>query len=216
MAVKVAPSLLSADFTKLESEIRSVEAGGADLLHLDVMDGQFVPNLTFGPLIVDAVNRLTALPLDVHLMIRDPMQLAPRFAAAGADLLTVHCEASADLPAALAAIRALGAKAGVSLNPGTPLASVMQAVGLADLVLVMSVNPGFGGQDFIESALDKVRGLKRLKDEGKTSALISIDGGINRRTAALAAAAGADILVAGSAVFGSVDRAAEIAALRGA
>ena len=214
--MKIAPSLLSADFTRLADEVRSVASGGADLLHLDVMDGQFVPNLTFGPLVVDAVNRLSDLPLDVHLMIRDPLALAERFVAAGADWLTIHCETVADLAGSLAAVKALGARAGVSLNPGTPLPAILPALAAADLVLVMSVNPGFGGQAFIESALDKVRGLRKLKDEGKTGALISIDGGINRRTAALAAAAGADILVAGSAVFGSADRAAEIAALRGA
>jgi ribulose-phosphate 3-epimerase len=214
--VKIAPSLLSADFARLGDEVRSVAAGGADLLHLDVMDGQFVPNLTFGPLLIDAVNRLSDLPLDVHLMIRDPLALARRFVQAGADYLTVHCETVADPEGALAAIKALGARAGLSLNPGTPLQAVLPAAGAADLVLVMSVNPGFGGQAFIESALDKVRELRKLKDGGKTNALISIDGGINRRTAALAAAAGADILVAGSAVFGSADRAAEIAALRGA
>ncbi|MCU0606883.1 MAG: ribulose-phosphate 3-epimerase [Candidatus Edwardsbacteria bacterium] len=214
--MKIAPSLLSADFARLGDEVRSVAAGGADLLHLDVMDGQFVPNLTFGPLLIDAVNRLSDLPLDVHLMIRDPLALARRFVQAGADYLTVHCETVADPEGALAAIKALGARAGLSLNPGTPLQAVLPAAGAADLVLVMSVNPGFGGQAFIESALDKVRELRKLKDGGKTNALISIDGGINRRTAALAAAAGADILVAGSAVFGSADRAAEIAALRGA
>lgn len=216
MPIKIAPSLLSADFTRLKDEIASVEAGGADWLHLDVMDGQFVPNLTFGPFIVDAIGRLSACPLDVHLMIRDPLKLAPRFAKAGADLLTIHCEAVADLPASLAAIKALGVKAGLAINPGTPLASVINAVGDADLALIMSVNPGFGGQAFIAAALDKVRELKRLKDAGKTRAEISIDGGINRMTAPQAIAAGASVLVAGSAIFSSSDRAAEIAALRGA
>lgn len=216
MPVKIAPSLLSADFTRLGDEIASVASGGADLLHLDVMDGQFVPNLTFGPLVVDAVNRLSDLPLDVHLMIRDPLQLAPRFAKSGADLLTIHCEAVEDLRGSLAALKRLGVRAGVSINPGTPLAAIVTVVGDADLVLIMSVNPGFGGQEFIPAALDKVRELKRLKDAGKTRAMISIDGGINRITAPQAIAAGADILVAGSAIFGGGDRACEITALRGA
>jgi ribulose-phosphate 3-epimerase len=215
MTVKIAPSLLSADFTRLEQEVRSVERGGADLLHLDVMDGKFVPNLTFGPFVVDAINRISDLPLDVHLMICDPLALAPRFVTAGADLLTVHCEAVADLPAALAALRKLGVKAGVSLNPDTPLDAIRNILGDVDLVLVMSVNPGFGGQEFIASALDKVRELRRLKDAGKIRAMISIDGGINPDTAKLAIAAGADILVAGSAVFGSSDHAAQIKAIRG-
>jgi ribulose-phosphate 3-epimerase len=213
--IRIAPSLLSADFTKLEQEVRSVEAAGADLLHLDVMDGQFVPNLTFGPFVIDAINRLSDLPLDVHLMIRDPLALAPRFAEAGADLLTIHCEAVADLPSSLAALKKLGVKAGVSLNPDTPLDAIRDVLFGVDLVLVMSVHPGFGGQEFIASALDKVRELRKLKDAGKMKAEISIDGGINRITAPQAIAAGASILVAGSAIFGSADRAAEIKAIRG-
>ncbi len=213
--LQIAPSLLSADFTKLEQEIRSVERAGADLLHLDVMDGQFVPNLTFGPFIVDAINRLSDLPLDVHLMIRDPLNLAARFVQAGADWLTIHSEAVADPAAALLAIRRLGAKAGVSLNPGTPLTTIERALPGADLVLVMSVNPGFGGQEFIASALDKVAAIRKLKAEGRTNAVISIDGGINPQTAKLAVEAGAELLVAGSAIFGSADRAAAIKAIRG-
>jgi ribulose-phosphate 3-epimerase len=214
--IKIAPSLLSADFTKLEQEIRSVERAGADWLHLDVMDGQFVPNLTFGPLIVAAIDRLTDLPLDVHLMVRDPLQLAPRFVQAGADWLTIHGEAVGDAEAALRKIKRLGARAGISLNPGTPLGAIARALPAADLVLVMSVNPGFGGQEFIPSALDKVAELRKLKTENVTKAMISIDGGINRDTAKRAVAAGAEVLVAGSAIFSSRDRAAEINAIRGA
>ncbi|MDI6739934.1 MAG: ribulose-phosphate 3-epimerase [Candidatus Edwardsbacteria bacterium] len=215
MSVKIAPSLLSADFTRLEQEIRSVETAGADRLHLDVMDGHFVPNLTFGPFIVDAISRLTGLPLDVHLMICDPLALAPRFVKAGADILIIHSEAVKDLEASLLEIKRLGVKAGVSINPETPLAPIINVIGEADQVLIMSVHPGFGGQEFIPAALEKVRALKKLKKAGKTKAEISIDGGINRQTAKAAIEAGADILVAGSAVFGSADRAAEIKALRG-
>ncbi|HTY08203.1 MAG TPA: ribulose-phosphate 3-epimerase, partial [Candidatus Edwardsbacteria bacterium] len=174
--IVIAPSLLSADFAKLEEEIRSVERAGADWLHLDVMDGQFVPNLTFGPLIVAAIDRLTRLPLDVHLMIRDPLQLAERFVQAGADWLTVHGEAVGDGEAALRQIKTLGAKAGISLNPGTPLAAIARALPAADLVLVMSVNPGFGGQRFIREMLAKVRALRAMADAKNPALDIEVDG----------------------------------------
>jgi ribulose-phosphate 3-epimerase len=212
--VKVAPSLLSADFARLGQEIAEVERAGADLLHLDVMDGRFVPNLTFGPLVVEAVNRMTGLPLDVHLMIVEPLKLAPRFAAAGADLLVVHHEAVDDLPAALAELKKLGARAGFSLNPETPIADVEPYLAQADQVLVMSVNPGFGGQKFLPESLEKVRRLRELKLAGRHRAEIAIDGGINRETAGAAVRAGAEVLVAGAAVFKSSDKAGMIRFLR--
>ncbi len=212
--VRVAPSLLSADFTRLREEIAEVERAGADLLHLDVMDGRFVPNLTFGPLVVEAVNRMTDLPLDVHLMIVEPLKLAPAFARAGADLLVVHHEAVDDLPRALAELRKLGTRAGFSINPETPLSAVEGFAPLADQVLVMSVNPGFGGQSFMPESLDKVRRLRELKEAGHTRAEIAIDGGINRETAWEAARAGAEVLVAGAAIFKSPDKAGMVRFLR--
>lgn len=211
---KVAPSLLSADFARLREEIAEVERAGADLLHLDVMDGRFVPNLTFGPLVVEAVNRMTGLPLDVHLMIVEPLKLAPAFAAAGADLLVVHHEAVEDLPAALAELKKLGARAGFSLNPQTPIAAVEPYLAQADQVLVMSVHPGFGGQRFLPEALDKVRRLRELKRAGRHRAEIAIDGGINPETAGEAVRAGAEVLVAGAAIFKSPDREATIRVLK--
>lgn len=212
--VKVAPSLLSADFTRLREEISEVERAGADLLHLDVMDGRFVPNLTFGPLVVEAVNRMTELPLDVHLMIVEPLKLAPAFAEAGADLLVLHHEAVDDLARALSELRKLGVRAGFSLNPETPLSQVERHLQHADQVLVMSVNPGFGGQKFLPEALVKVRRLRELKESGRHRAEIAIDGGINRETAGEAARAGAEVLVAGAAIFKSPDRAGTIKFLR--
>lgn len=212
--VKVAPSLLSADFTRLREEISEVERAGADLLHLDVMDGRFVPNLTFGPLVVEAVNRMTELPLDVHLMIVEPLKLAPAFAEAGADLLVLHHEAVDDLARALSELRKLGVRAGFSLNPETPLSQVERHLQHADQVLVMSVNPGFGGQKFLPEALVKVRRLRELKESGRHRAEIAIDGGINRETAGEAVRAGAEVLVAGAAIFKSPDRAGTIKFLR--
>ena len=213
--IKIAASLLSADFADLKGDIKSVEQGGADWLHLDVMDGHFVPNITFGPLLVEAVKRISSLPLDVHLMISDPMKYAPAFAKAGADWLTIHSETMPDLKPALEQIRKLGAKAGVSLNPGTPLAQISSVISQVELILVMSVNPGFGGQKFMPEVLDKVRELKNQKAEGRTAAVISIDGGINPETSSLAREAGAEVLVAGAAVFKHQDRAAQIKAIRG-
>jgi ribulose-phosphate 3-epimerase len=209
----IAASLLSADFADLKGEIRSVEQGGADWLHLDVMDGHFVPNLTFGPLLVEAVKRLSRLPLDVHLMITDPLKYAPEFIRAGADWLTIHSETTAELVSTIRKVKSLGAKAGVSLNPGTPLERISSAVSEADLVLVMSVNPGFGGQKFMPEVLNKVRGLNEMMKHG--AGLISIDGGINPETATLAREAGAGVLVAGAAIFTQADRAARIRELRG-
>jgi len=212
----ISASLLSADFAELKNEIRSVEQGGADWLHLDVMDGHFVPNLTFGPFIVEAIKKVSRLPLDAHLMISDPLKYAPEFARAGADYITIHAEVIDDLASAIEQIRKLKVKAGLSVNPGTPLDKVLSVTGRIDLFLVMSVHPGFGGQKFMPEVLEKVRTLKELKDQGRTKALISIDGGINRQTSGQAVKAGAEVLVAGAAIFGSTNRAAEIAAIRGA
>jgi ribulose-phosphate 3-epimerase len=211
----IAASLLSADFAELKNEIRSVEQGGADWLHLDVMDGHFVPNITFGPFIAGAIRKITDLPLDAHLMITDPLKYAPEFARSGADYITIHAEAIEDLASAIEQIKKLKVKAGLSVNPETPLDKVLAVIGGIDLFLVMSVHPGFGGQKFMPEVLDKVRTIKKLKDQGKTKALISIDGGINPETSRLAREAGAEVLVAGAAVFGAPDRAARIKAIRG-
>jgi ribulose-phosphate 3-epimerase len=210
----IAASLLSADFAELKNEIRSVEQGGVDWLHLDVMDGHFVPNITFGPFITAAIRKITQLPLDAHLMITDPLKYAPEFAKAGADYITIHAETVDDPKTAIQNIKTLGVKAGLSVNPGTPLDKVLSVIGDIDLFLVMSVHPGFGGQKFMPEVLDKVRTLKKLKDQGRTKALISIDGGINRQTAARAVEAGAEVLVAGAAIFGAADRKMEIEAIR--
>jgi ribulose-phosphate 3-epimerase len=212
---KVAASLLSADFSDLRNEIASVERGGADWLHLDVMDGHFVPNITFGPFIVEAIKKVSKLPLDAHLMITDPLKYAPEFAKAGADYITIHAEVIDDLPSALRQIKELGVKVGLSVNPETPLDKAIPAIGDVDLFLVMSVHPGFGGQKFMSEALDKVRQLSDLEKEGKTKAIISIDGGINPETSRLAREAGAEVLVAGAAIFKHNDRAAQIKAIRG-
>jgi ribulose-phosphate 3-epimerase len=211
----IAASLLSADFAELKNEIRSVEQGGADWLHLDVMDGHFVPNITFGPFIAGAIRKITDLPLDAHLMITDPLKYAPEFARSGADYITIHAEAIEDLASAIEQIKKLKVKAGLSVNPETPLDKVLAVIGGIDLFLVMSVHPGFGGQKFMPEVLDKVRTIKKLKDQGKTKTLISIDGGINPETSRQAREAGAEVLVAGAAIFGDPDRAARIKAIRG-
>jgi len=213
--IKIAASLLSADFADLKSEIRSVEQGGADWLHLDVMDGHFVPNLTFGPFIVEAIKKISRLPLDAHLMISDPLKYAPEFARAGADYITIHAEAIDDLPAAVEHIKRLDVKVGLSVNPETPLDKALPAIEGIDLFLVMSVHPGFGGQKFMPEVLNKVRQLSALKKQGKTKAIISIDGGINPETSRQAREAGAEVLVAGAAIFKHQDRAAQIKAIRG-
>ncbi len=215
--IKIAPSILSADFSRLGEEIRAVEAAGADLIHIDVMDGHFVPNITIGPLIVEAARRSTKLPLDVHLMISQPELFITDFARAGADFITVHVETVFHVHRLVQSIKELkGVKAGVSLNPATPLSSLDYLLEDLDLVLIMSVNPGFGGQSFIPSALDKIRQLRKRIDERGLRAIIEVDGGVKTDNAAAIVNAGADILVAGSAVFGSKDYGAAIRGIRGA
>ncbi|WP_338463416.1 ribulose-phosphate 3-epimerase [Brevibacillus borstelensis] len=214
--VKIAPSILSADFARLGEEIRDVERGGADWIHVDVMDGHFVPNITIGPLIVDAIRPVTTLPLDVHLMIEEPDRYIPQFAKSGADWITVHQEACRHLHRTIHLIKEQGVKAGVVLNPATPVSTIEPMLGDLDIVLLMTVNPGFGGQKFIHSVVPKIRELRRMLDErGLGHVEIEIDGGVNPKTARLCEEAGATVLVAGSAVFNQADRAAAIAAIRG-
>lgn len=201
--VRIAPSILSADFGRLALDVDAVSQAGADWIHVDVMDGRFVPNLTLGPPIVKAVRAATKLPVDVHLMMVEPERYFEEFAAAGADLLCVHVEASPHLQRSLRAIRALGIKAGVALNPHTPEDSLRYVLEDADLILIMSVNPGFGGQSFLPQVLPKLRWLRAEIDRRQLDVRLEIDGGITRDTAHPAVAAGADVLVAGSAVFGA-------------
>lgn len=212
--VRIAPSILSADFGRLADEVRAIEAAGADLVHVDVMDGRFVPNLTIGPVVVEAVRRATSLPLDVHLMIVEPEKYVEDFVKAGASTLTVHQEVSPHLNRTLSHIRALGAKPSVVLNPSTPLSHLEEVLGEVDQVLLMSVNPGFGGQAFIESTVDKVRRLRAMIDARGLKVDLEVDGGINPETARRVVAAGATVLVAGSAVFKQKDYRAAIDALR--
>ncbi len=215
--IKIAPSILSADFSRLGEEIKAVEAAGADIIHIDVMDGHFVPNITIGPLIVEAARRSTKLPLDVHLMITNPELYVADFAKAGADYITVHAETGFHLNRLVQSIKEhKGVKAAVALNPATPLACLDYILPDLDMVLIMSVNPGFGGQAFIPSALDKVAKVRKRIDELGLKTEIEVDGGVKPSNAADVIKAGADILVAGSAVFGSKDYAAAIKAIRGA
>lgn len=215
MTIKIAPSILSADFSRLAEEIGAVERAGADWIHVDVMDGHFVPNITLGPPIVKALRPVTGLPLDVHLMIEEPDRYIEAFASAGADYITVHAEACPHLHRTLHLIRECGAKPGVVLNPATPLSAIEWVLTEVELVLLMTVNPGFGGQKFIPFTLDKIRELRRmLADKGLQEVLIEVDGGINKETAGLVTGAGADVLVAGNAVFGAADRANALAELR--
>ncbi len=212
--VKIAPSILSADFSRLGDEIRAIEAGGADYVHIDVMDGHFVPNITIGPLIVEAVRKVTTLPLDVHLMIEGPDRYIPDFARAGADIITVHQEAVPHLHRTVQLIRSLGKKAGVSINPATPVATLDVILDDLDLVLVMSVNPGFGGQSFIPACLPKIAALRRDIERRGLAVELEVDGGVKTDNIGQIVGAGADVLVAGSAVFGAADYRATIATLK--
>jgi len=212
--IKIAPSILSADFARLGAEIQAIDAGGADYVHIDVMDGHFVPNITIGPLVVEAARRVTNLPLDVHLMIENPDRFIPDFARAGADLITVHVEAVPHLHRTVQLIKSLGKKAGVSLNPATPVSSIEVILEDIDLVLIMSVNPGFGGQSFIPSSLAKIEALCAEIDRRGLQVEIEVDGGVKPDNIAAIAAAGASVFVAGSAVFGTADYGATIAALK--
>jgi len=211
---QIAPSVLSADFGRLDEEVRAVTAAGADWLHLDVMDGHFVPNLTIGPGVVAAIRRATKLPLDVHLMITDPARYAPQFIDAGADWVSIHYEVCPEPRNLIADIRARGARPAMAINPETPVAAVAGAVADVDMLLVMSVHPGFGGQGFIPESLGKLEDARRLRERIGAKFLIEVDGGITTENAAKIAAAGADVLVAGTAVFRAPDYAAAITALR--
>ncbi len=213
--VKIAPSILSADFSKLGEEIKDVERGGADWIHVDVMDGHFVPNITIGPLIVEAIRPVTKLPLDVHLMIENPEQYIGAFAKAGADYITVHAEACTHLHRTIYQIKEAGVRAGVVLNPATPVEMIKHVITDIDMVLLMSVNPGFGGQKFIPSVLPKIRQTKEMAAEAGMNIEIEVDGGVNEETAKLCKEAGATVLVAGSAIFNEKDRREAIQKIRG-
>lgn len=214
MKVRIAPSILSADFGHLADEIRMCEDGGADVIHLDVMDGRFVPNITFGEKVIATARKATSLPLDVHMMVQKPEKYFDRFAGAGATGMTIHVEAAPHLQRQLARIRELGCLAGVAVNPGTPLGGVREVASDLDLLLVMTVNPGFGGQAFIPASIDKVARARALLDETKSGAALEVDGGITRETIRKVWEAGADMFVAGHAVFTAADPKAEIAMLR--
>jgi ribulose-phosphate 3-epimerase len=200
---KIAPSILSADFTKLGEEIKAVEAAGADYIHIDVMDGHFVPNITVGPMIVKAARKVTNLPLDVHLMIENPERYIDDFVEAGSDVITIHVETVTHLHRLLGVIKDAGIKAGTALNPATPLSSIQHVLHIMDMAVVMTVNPGFGGQSFIPEVLPKIEELKRIKDEKGMEIDIEVDGGITVENIAQVARAGANVFVAGNAVFGS-------------
>ena len=214
-AVRIAPSLLAADFARLGEEVRAVEAAGADWLHLDIMDGHFVPNISFGPALVRGLRAHCRLPFDVHLMIAPVDPYLAAFAEAGAEVISLHPEAGPHLHRSLQTIRGMGRKAGVVLNPATPVAAVENVLDLCDLILVMAVNPGFGGQSFLESQLPKIATLRRMIDESGREIALEVDGGVTAATAPRCIAAGADVLVAGTAVFGAPDYARAIAGLRG-
>ncbi|EJR66589.1 ribulose-phosphate 3-epimerase [Bacillus cereus VD115] len=213
--IKIAPSILSADFSKLGEEIKDVEKGGADYIHVDVMDGHFVPNITIGPLIVEAIRPITSLPLDVHLMIANPDNYIPTFAKAGADIITVHVEACPHLHRTIQLIKSHGIKAGVVLNPHTPVSVIEHVLEDIDMVLLMTVNPGFGGQKFIHSVLPKIKQVAEMVKERNLEVEIEVDGGVNAETARLCVEAGANVLVAGSAVYNQKDRSEAIRIIRG-
>ena len=214
MTIRIVPSILSADFAKLGDEIAMCEAGGADWIHIDVMDGCFVPNLTYGAKVIDTVRRCTSLPLDVHLMVVQPEKYFDDFVRAGASGLTIHAEAAPHLHRQLTRIRELGCRAGVALNPATPLNAVCEVIPEIDLLLIMTVNPGFGGQEFIPYSVDKIRRARLMLDEAGSEAALEVDGGISRETINEVWSAGADTFVAGNAVFSARDPKGEIAALR--
>ncbi len=214
MPVRVAPSILSADFAALGDAVRAVERGGADLVHIDVMDGHFVPNITVGPLVVRAVKRVASVPLDVHLMIQDPDRYIAEFAKAGASMISVHVEVLPHLHRTLQYIHSFDVKAGVAMNPSTPAGVLEEVAGDLDFVLVMSVNPGFGGQTFIARSESKIQAIRALLDAAGNAAPIEVDGGVDASNAARIVAAGAEILVAGSAIFGAPDPAEATRALR--
>ena len=213
--VTICPSILSADFARLADEVKDVEKGGADYIHLDLMDGHFVPNLTFGVPVIASMRKCTAVPFDAHLMVEHPETYIDGLKAAGVTYVTVHQEACTHLDRVIQQIHEAGMKAGVALNPATPVSSLECVAGIVDMILIMSVNPGFGGQTFIPYALDKIRAARSLLTKcGNTTAVIEVDGGVNGKTVQAVKDAGADFLVAGSAVFGAADRTAAIAALR--
>jgi ribulose-phosphate 3-epimerase len=211
---KIAPSILSADFSRLGDEVRAVESAGADYIHVDVMDGRFVPNITIGPLVVEAVRKVTKLPLDVHLMIADPDLYIPDFAKAGSDIIVFHAEATNHLHRTVQLIKSFGKKAGVSLNPATPLNCLEYILEELDLVLLMTVNPGFGGQSFIEACIPKIHALRGMLDKRGLETELEVDGGVKIDNIARISHAGADVFVAGSAVFGSDDYVATIAEMK--
>lgn len=212
--VEIAPSILSADFARLAEEIKTVERAGASVLHVDVMDGRFVPNITIGLPVVKAISRATQLPIDAHLMIVEPGRYAEQFVAAGAQMVSIHVEADPHAHRTLTAIRNAGAQAGIAINPATSLAALEEVIRFADYVLLMSVNPGFGGQKFIPETLDRLRRLRKMIDERALGTRIEIDGGIDRDNIAEVVAAGAEIIVAGSAIFAAPDPAAAVRELR--
>jgi len=200
--IKIAPSILSADFTRLGEEVKQAQDAGADWIHIDVMDGQFVPNITMGPLVVEAVKKVANIPLDVHLMTVQPERLIGRFAACGADSITVHVEACAHLHRVLGQIKSADCRTGVALNPHTPAAALGEILDMVDIINVMTVNPGFGGQEFIATITAKIASLRAMADRGGSNIDIEVDGGINSETVPLAAAAGANVMIAGASVFG--------------
>ena len=214
--IEIAPSILSANFSCLGDEIRAVERGGADVLHVDVMDGHFVPNITIGLPVVKSLAGFTRLPIDAHLMITDPGTYAPQFVRAGAQMVSVHVETDPNLHRTLTAIKSAGAQAGIVLNPATPVSAVEEALQFVDYVLVMSVNPGFGGQQFIPQSIDKLKRLRHLINERQLNVRIEIDGGIDRTNIETVVAAGAEIIVAGSAIFGTPDAENAVKELRNA